>query len=194
MASRREADLGRLLRRLPLALAGAVVVWFVFKPVYNDILCYAAQAAARACEPLPHAALIVRDGDGVLLGRTDFRSDSGYLRIPLAQVDFNLVPFLALTFALPGALRRRGWQRALAALGVLAASHVLALVLQLKYLYAFQLGVWSTANYSGLARNVYGVLRYGFDLPVAFALPLLLWLVAFREQLQPLTRLSAGSR
>ncbi|MGE5236332.1 MAG: hypothetical protein ACM3O7_08300 [Acidobacteriota bacterium] len=189
MGSRRTTELARLLRRLPLALLAAVAVWVVLKPVYNELLCSATQAVARTFEPPPRAALIVRDGDGALLGRTDLRSDSGYLRISLAQIHFNLVPFLALTLALPGALRGRGWRRALAALAVLGLSHLLALLWQLKYLYAFQLGPWSTANYSDLARNVYGFLRYSFDLPVAFTLPLLLWLVAFRERLKPLVGL-----
>lgn len=176
-----NADLRVFLKRLPVALAAAVAIWVVAKPLYNPLLCAAAQGVARFGE-FPPASLVVHQGNHALLGRSDMRSNSEWLEFPLAQIDFNLVPFLALVFALPGWLAGRAWRRLLVALGVLAASHVLGLVWQIKALEALSMGPWSRATYSDLARNVYGTLRYFFDIPVTFALPLVLWVAAYPER------------
>lgn len=175
------ADLRAFVRRLPVALAAAVAIWFAVRPAYEPALCAAAQAVARFGE-VPAASLVVRQGSNALLGRSDMRSDSGWLKFPLTQIDFNLVPFLALVFALPGWLAGRGWRRLLAALGVLVVSHVLGLVWQVKALEGLAMGPWSRATYSDLARNVYGTLRYFFEIPVTFALPLVLWVGAYPEK------------
>ena len=82
----------------------------------------------------------------------------------------------------------------MAALGVLAAAHVLALLWQLKCFEAFSLGPWSRANYSDLARNVYGGLRYFFDIPVTFALPLVLWVATFPDKVFALAGWAAPAR
>lgn len=193
MASRPPAgEIRRFLKRLPLSILAAVAIWAIVRPAYNTVICATAQGVARAFEN-PRAALITPEGDYAFLSRTDLRADSSRLKTSLTQVHFNLVPFLALVFALPGSLRGGGWKRGLAALGVMAASHVLALIWQLKYLYAFSLGPWSTANYSDFARNVYGFLRYFFDLPVTFTLPLLAWVAAFPHRVLPLVGLEEAA-
>jgi hypothetical protein len=186
MLSRPPGDsLRRFLRRLPVAILVAAAVWGVVKRPYNVVLCQSAEAVARQTE-YPRAALVQADRDHAVLGRVDLRTNSGRLRISLTQVTFNLIPFLALVLAMPGALRRGGWKQLLFALPILALSHLLAVVIQLRCFYAFSLGEWSMANYSDLARNVYGGLRYFFDLPVTFCLPLLLWVGAFPGRVQEL--------
>jgi hypothetical protein len=187
------ADIRTFLRRLPLALAGAVVLWALARPIYAQALCAATQFLARVAE-VPPASAVVLQGDDALLGRTDMRADSGWLKVPLVQIHFNLVPFLALALALARPLAGGGWRRLLLALAVLAVSHVLALLFQLKFLEAFSMGPWSQANYSDLARNVYGTLRYFFDIPVTFALPLLLWIGAYPQQVFALVGLGAPVR
>ena len=174
-------ELRLFLRRLPLALVCAVFLWALAKPVYAPALCGTAQFVARLFEVPPASAVILQGGDA-LLGRTDMRADSGWLKFPLTQIHFNLVPFLALVLALPRPLSSGAWRRLLLAVAILASSHVLALLWQLKYLEAFSMGPWSRANYSDVARNVYGTLRYFFDIPVTFALPLLLWVGSYPKQ------------
>ena len=186
-----DGSLGRLLRRLPVAVVIAAALWVAVKRPYNVVLCWAAEAVARQTEH-PRAALVQPDGDYAILGRTDLRSDSGRLRISLTQIHFNLIPLLALVLALPGALARGGWKQLAYALPLLALSHLLALIVQLKCFYAFSLGDWSTANYSSFARNVYGGLRYFFDLPITFCLPLLLWVGAFPDRVEALVGLRAA--
>ena len=177
----RTSELRVFLRRLPLALVGAVILWALARPVYAPALCTTAQFLARVFEVPPASAIVLQGGDAVL-GRTDMRAGSGWLKFPLTQIHFNLVPFLALVLALPHPLSSGGWRRLLLAGAILASSHVLALLWQLKYLEAFSMGPWSGANYSDVARNVYGTLRYFFDIPVTFALPLLLWVGSYPKQ------------
>jgi hypothetical protein len=191
MPSRRpRTELGRFLRLLPVAVVAAAAIWLVVRRPYNVALCWAAEQVARQTE-YPRAAMVQADGDYAILGRTDLRSDSGRLRTSLTQISFNLIPFLALVLATPGSLKRGGWKQLAFALPLLSLSHLLALILQLKCFYAFSLGAWSDANYSSLARNVYGGLRYFFDLPITFCLPLLLWVGAFPERVQALGGLRA---
>ena len=52
----------------------------------------------------------------------------------------------------------------------------------------------SRANYSVVARNVYGTLRYFFNIPVTFALPLVLWVGAYPERVFALVGLPADER
>lgn len=187
------SELRVFLRRLPLALAGAVVLWVLARPVYTPILCAATQVLARLFEIPPASAVVLQGGDA-LLGRTDLRADSGWLKFPLTQIHFNVVPFLALVLALPRPLAAGRWRRLLVALAVLAAAHTLSLLWQLKFLEAFSMGPWSRANYSDLAREVYGALRYFFDIPVTFALPFLLWLGSYPERVLALVGLEAPAR
>jgi len=185
------AELRRVLRRLPLAMIAALVLWALARPAYDRFLCGATRALARALES-PPAALIVRDGDHALLGRSDLAPDAAKLRVSLTQVHFNLVPFLALTLALPGALAGGRWRRLVVVLAVFAVAHVLALFLQLRGHYAFSLGTWSLANVSNLERNLVGTARLVFDIVVTFGLPFAAWVVAFRERVAKLAGLTAA--
>lgn len=170
----------------------AAGVWLVVRGAYDPLLCWATERLARVYE-WPRAAQIVLDGDLVRLGRTDLRADSGRLELSITQITFNLVPFLALVLALPGWWARGGIRRLGAGLAIMLASHILALLWKLKCFYAFSLGAWSRANYSDLARNVYGGLRYFFDIPVTFTLPLVLWVGLFWRELSALLDFETNS-
>ena len=171
-----------------MALVAAVAIWAAIRPVYNPALCEVAQAMARFGE-FPAASLIVLRDNDALLGRSDMRAGSDWLRLPLTGIEFNLVPFLALVLALPHPLAGGHWRRLLAALGLLALSHALGVVWEMKALEALSMGPWSHANYSDLSRNVYGTLRYFFNIPVTFAFPLVLWVGAYSKRVFPLVGL-----
>ncbi len=179
-----------LLRRLPVAVLLAVGVWLALKPLYNPALAWVTQGVARLAE-YPRATIITVDGSYAIIGRSDLRSDSGRLKHSLTQIHFNLVPFMALCFALRGALTGAGWRRFVGALGVLAGSHVLSLFLQVKAFFAFNLGPWSAVQYSDFERNLIGGARYFFDIPVTFALPLILWVAAYPDRVFALVGLAA---
>jgi hypothetical protein len=184
-----SAELRRFFRRLPVAILLAATIWVAVKGPYGAALCWVTQTVARQIE-YPRAALITPEGDRAVLGRTDLRAGSGRMQVSLVQIHFNLIPFLALALALPGTLRRGGWKQLAMAIAILFVSHALALLWDLKCFYAFSLGPWSEANFSFLSRNVYGSLRYFFDLPVTFCLPLLLWVGAFPDRVRKLAALS----
>ncbi len=177
-----------MLRRLPLAVLLAVGVWLVLRPVYNPALVWVTQGVARLVE-YPRATVITVDGSYAIIGRSDLRADSGRLKSSLTQVHFNIVPFLALCFAFRGALRGGGWRRLGGAMGVLVGSHVLTLFLQVKAFFAFNLGPWSAVNYSNFERNLIGGARYFFDIPVTFALPLILWVASYPDRVLALVGL-----
>ncbi len=176
-----RADLRTFLRRLPLTLIVAALVWLGVRGAYNPALAWVTQGLARLTEA-PWATQIQVDGDHAIVGRRDMRADSGRLKLSLTQVHFNLVPYLALLLALPGWWRRDGLQRFGGSLLLLFMSHVLALLWQVKFFFATALGPWSTANYSSLAREALGGLKYFFEIPVTFTLPLLLWTGFFSAQ------------
>jgi hypothetical protein len=192
-SSKRTDEFGAFLRRLPLAALAAVLIWFAVRPVYYPALCSVAQFVERIYE-VPKVAQITPDRDGALLGRSDLRSDSARVRLSLTQVSFNLIPFLALVFALPGALKGRGWRAFATGLGLVAASHVLGLIIHLRFFYVFSLGAFSRATYSDLERNVVGAMRIFYDIPITFALPLLLWVGLFSDRVFALLGLSATPR
>lgn len=127
----RPGDLGRFLRRLPVAVLAAVAIWVVVKRPYNVFLCWAAESISRQVE-YPRAAMIQPDKDHAILGRSDLHASSGRLRISLTQIQFNVIPFLALALALPGALARGGWKQLAYALPLLVLSHLLHIILNLK--------------------------------------------------------------
>ncbi len=186
-----SAELRRFLWRLPLSVVAAAAIWLAVRPVYEPALCRSAEIAARMVE-FPKVAKILRDNGYALIGRTDLRADSGWLKLSLTQIHFNAVPFLALLFAFPGARTRDTFRRALVALAVLALSHLLALVANVKVFYATNLGSWSESQYSDTARALYGAVRYFFDIPVTFTLPLLLWVGVFRERVLALAGMAQG--
>jgi hypothetical protein len=190
---RRRASLGALLRRLPVSVLIAVTVWYVGREVYYPSLCWATEKVARIYE-WPRAAQLTRDGDNVLMGRIDLRADSGTLALSLTQVTFNFVPFLALAMALPGRWGRTRVTRLASALAIMFLCHLLTVLWQLKCFYAFSLGPWSQVNYSDMARSIYGGLRYFFDIPVTFALPLVLWAGAYFDEVLELLDLVPGSK
>ncbi|NCO69356.1 MAG: hypothetical protein GW878_02395 [Acidobacteria bacterium] len=188
-----SADLAAFARRLPMAVVAAVAIWFVARPLYNPVLASATQVVARFYE-WPRAAQILVDGDHAILSRTDLHSESAVLRVSLTQINFNLVPFLALVFALPGWWRGRGVKRLFAALAVFFAAHCLGLLWDLKAFYALSLGPWSAANYGTVLRNLYAGLRYFFEIPVTFTLPLVLWVGSYWDRVLVLTGLQVEAR
>ncbi len=187
------SELRTFLRRLPVALAAAVAIWALARPAYEPALGAAAQFVARIGE-WPQAALVLIQGHDAVMGRSDMRVGSAWLRLPLTQIHFNLVPFLALALALPKPLAGGAWRRGLVALAAFAVSHVLGLVWQVKSFEAMSLGPWSLATYSNLARDVYTTLRYFFELPVTFALPLALWVAVYPDRVFALVGFTADGR
>lgn len=169
------ASYRQFLRRLPAALAVAMVVWVLARPALDAAVTGIAELLVRAYE-YPRVTRLVVDDHRVQVRRSDFRTDSKIPTLPLTEVHFNTIVLLALSLALARPFSRRRLERLVMAWSVLLLSQALNLVFHVKTLYALGLGTWSTDHYSNLARNLYGFGQYFTDLPGRFSFPFLIWL------------------
>ncbi|GBC80540.1 hypothetical protein HRbin09_01781 [bacterium HR09] len=161
----------RFFRRLLYAFCASALAWLLLKGPYGAAVSWVAQGLTRMVS-FSTAPVLEAQGNHVVIGRRDFRADSGWLQLSLVQVHANAVPFFALGFAL--ATSRRARLAVLRASLWLAAAHVLFLVAEAQWFYASQLGAWSLANYSDFSRAFWGVLRFFLNLAVPYALPIVL--------------------
>lgn len=169
----------RFFRRLFFAFCVSALLWLLVKGPYGAAVSWVAQGLTRVVS-FSTAPVLQAQGNNVVIGRRDFRADSGWLQLSLLQVHANAIPFAALGWAL--ASSRKARIQVLKAFGLLAAAHVLVLVAEAQWFYASQLGAWSLANYSEFSRAVWGVLRFFANLAVPYALPIVLVFWAVPEE------------
>jgi len=163
------------LKRLPLTLLVAMVVWLLLRPVFDTATSGLAQLLIRSFE-YPRVTRLVVEDHMAQVHRADFRTDSGIPAIPLTEKHFNTIVLLALYLALPRPFSRRQLERLFMGWCILYLSQTINLFFHVKCLYALSLGEWSLQNYSDLSRDFYGFSRYFTDLPGRFSFPFLIWL------------------
>lgn len=163
------------LKRLPLTLIVAMLVWLVLRPVLDTAVASFAQLLIRSFE-YPRVTRLVVDNHRAEVHRSDFRTDSGIPAIPLTEKHFNTIVLLALYLALPRPFSRRQLERLFMGWCILYLTQTMNVVFHVKCLYALSLGEWSLQNYSDFARDFYGFWRYFTDLPGRFSFPFLIWL------------------
>ncbi len=163
------------LKRLPLALIIAMVVWLLLRPVLDSAVAGFTQLLVRSFE-YPRVTRLITEDHRAKVVRSDFRTDSGIPSIPLTEKHFNTIVLLALYLALPRPFGRRQLERLFMGWCVLYLTQTMNVFFHVKCLYAFSLGEWSIQNYSNFARDFYGFLRYFTDLPGRFSFPFLIWL------------------
>jgi len=163
------------LKRLPLTLVAAMVVWLLLRPALDTAVTALTQLVIRSFE-YPRVTRLVVDDHQAQVFRTDFRTDSGIPAIPLTEKHFNTIVLLALFLALPRPFSRRQLERLFMGWCVLYVTQAMNLFFHVKCLYAMSLGDWSLQHYSDFARDFYGFWRYFTDLPGRFSFPFLVWL------------------
>jgi len=163
------------LRRLPVTLIAAVVIWLILRPAVDTMVAGLAQTLIRAFEH-PRVTRLVVEDHRTQMRRTDLRSDSKVPSVSMTEVTFNTIVLLALYLALPHPFSRRQLERLFMGWCVLYFSQSINLLFHVKALYAMGLGEWSQHHYSDFARNVFGFGRYFTDLPGRFSFPFLIWL------------------
>jgi hypothetical protein len=155
-------------------------VWLALSPLYNRILTVGSENLIRVFESPDRSSFYLRDSGWMMVTRSDYGGGQGSLHeIRLADVHFNFLLWTAFAFATPGlALGPRGkaWGSGLV---VLALFHLVLTALQAEFVYATQLGEWSTSHYGPWARNVIGLTKHVADLPLKLAMPLVLWVAFF---------------
>jgi len=163
------------LRRLPVTLIAAVVIWLLLRPIIDTAVAGLAQTLIRSFE-YPRVTRLVVEDHRAQVRRTDLRTDSRVPSVSMTEVTFNTIVLLALYLALPRPFSRKQIERLFMGWCVLYLSQSINLLFHVKTLYAMGLGEWSQHHYSDLARNVFGFGRYFTDLPGRFSFPFLIWL------------------
>jgi len=163
------------LKKLPLTLLVAMVVWLLLRPVLDTAISSFAQLLIRSFE-YPRVTRLVVEDHRAEVRRADFRTDSGIPAIPLTEKHFNTIVLLALYLALPKPFSRRQLERLFMGWCILYLTQSMNLIFHVKCLYALSLGEWSLQNYSDFSRDFYGFWRYFTDLPGRFSFPFLIWL------------------
>jgi hypothetical protein len=163
------------LKRLPLTLVVAMLVWLALRPVLDSAVTGFTQLLVRSFE-YPRVTRLVVEDHRAVVHRSDFRTDSGIPAIPLTEKHFNTLVLLALYLALPKPFSRRQLERLFMGWCILYLTQTMNLFFHVKCLYALSLGEWSVLNYSDFSRDFYGFWRYFTDLPGRFSFPFLIWL------------------
>ncbi|MGE5279107.1 MAG: hypothetical protein ACM3SU_19095 [Acidobacteriota bacterium] len=171
------AAAGRMAAGFLLALA----FWFGFSAPYERVLAAAAEAVLRATERPAVTRLLPQEGE-ILVERSDFPPAADRPGLPAADLHFNLVLLASLY-----ALDRRPWQAGrvaafLEGCGVLFLTHVVALVFQVRSLYATGLGAWSAAHYGAVARNFWSAGFHFYQIAGRFAAPFAIWWALRRDE------------
>ena len=172
----RATDTSRaFLRRLPLGLVAAMLLWLILRPALDTAVCWTAQTLTRAFEH-PRVTRLVAEDHRAHVRRSDLHSDSIIPAIPLTEIHFNTIVLLALYLTLKRPHERRQLERLLMGWTILFLTQALNLLFHVKVVYAMQLGEWSYVTYSEFDRNLFGFLRYFTDLPGRFSFPFLIWM------------------
>lgn len=171
----RSSAAAAFLRRLPLTLFIAILVWLTLRPVFDTAVTGLAEVLIRSFE-FPRVTRLETIDHRTQVFRSDFRSDSGIPTIPLTEIHFNMIVLLALFLALPKRFSKKNLERLMMAWFLLYLTQTLNLFLHVKCIYALNLGEWSRQTYSDFSRNFYGFWRYFTDLPGRFSFPFVFWL------------------
>jgi hypothetical protein len=163
------------LRRLPIALIGAIIIWLLVRPALDSLIAGLTQTLVRSFEH-PRVTRLVIEDHRVRILRSDLRVDSKIYSVAMAEITFNTIVLLSLYLALPRPFSRRQLERLFMGWCVLIVCQIVNLGFHIKTLYATGLGEWSLHYYSDFARNAFGFGRYFTDLPGRYAFPFLIWL------------------
>ncbi len=176
----RTRVVGTFVKKLPLTLLIAMLLWLVLRPVLDVGVTGLAEILIRSFE-YPRVTRLEAVEHRARVFRSDFRSDSTIPTIPLTEIHFNTIVLLALFLALPKRFSKKNLERLAMAWFLLYLAQTLNLFLHVKCLYALSLGEWSQQTYSDFSRNFYGFWRYFTDLPGRFSFPFVFWLAFFWE-------------
>jgi hypothetical protein len=165
------------------ALAGfllALCFWLAFSAPYERLLARTGEILLRATERPPITRLSARGGE-ILIERSDMAPGAPRPGLPAADLHFNLA-LLAALFALdPRPWRSENVAAFLAASALLFAVHVVALLFQVRSVYAMDLGDWSAGHYGAAARNFWAGGFHFYQIAGRFAAPFAIWWLFRRE-------------
>lgn len=170
----------RLAAKGLAGFAAGVLIWMALSPLYDRALAAGAETILRAFENPPVTRLRPA-GDGfVTVDRADFDRRSKRPAMPVRDLTFNFVLLAALFAMAKRPFSDRNIGGLFAAAGILALTHLGAVVVEVMSIYVAKLGAWSRVNYGSLERNFWGVASHFYRLVLMYAIAFGLWWV-FRD-------------
>jgi hypothetical protein len=174
----------RLVRNALLWVIPVVLLWLLATSVYNRFLLGSAQNLVHLTEYPSVTDLLRKDDHFAYVSRRDFPPAHQLVRsFRVTDVHFHLIMLGVLFLAVPGI----PWRRRLENLGwaflITIFFDIFLIFFFVKFTYATQLGAWSEAHYGAFSRNVWGLAYHVLDLAFKFALPFLLWVGFYYQDL-----------
>jgi hypothetical protein len=164
------------IRNTLLCIIPVTILWVIAAPVYNRLLLSWASGVLHVFEHPNVTALLPKDSQDAFIQRLDFPpAKSLVYAFRITDIHFPLILLVSLFLGVPRISWRERLSNLLIAFFATAFFEVILVVLIVKSCYANQLGEWSLAHYGDVARNVYGMGKHLFDLPLKLGLPFLLW-------------------
>lgn len=155
--------------------------------MYARLLAPPAQLILRATEHPPVTRLRASETE-VIVDRSDFPVRSARPGVPFNDLTFNFIIMVALFAANRPVFSNRNVGMFLLAILILMGTHVAALVVQVKSIYAVQLGAWSVAHYGPISRNFWSGAAHFYRLVGMYGVAFLLWWI-----LRPATTAGAAT-
>ena len=164
----------KLAVRVLLGFLAGLALWWSATPAYDRLLAGVAEGAIRAFER-PRATRLYAEDRRLVIDRADFPSTSDRPSLPLDDLTFDVILFLALAATTKGLLRDRAMRGIALSCCVLFALHVLAVVANVEAFYATRLGAWSAAHYGAFSRNLWATATHFWRFVGCYAAAFLLW-------------------
>ncbi|MEO8218544.1 MAG: hypothetical protein ABI718_15825 [Acidobacteriota bacterium] len=161
------------LRTVVGFLAG-LACWMALSPSYARLLATLSEPLLRMSE-IPAVTRLVPDGKNIVVERTDFPKRSARPELQPEDLTFNIILLMTLFAMNSSPLSTRNVSGFLAAAGILCVTHVLALFVTIKSIYALQLGHWSLAHYGYYSRSFWSGAAHFYRLIGLYAIAFGLW-------------------
>jgi hypothetical protein len=171
----------RLAVKVLAGFAAGLALWVFLSPVYDRMIASVAAATMRAFEKPPVTRLRPAKDNFITVDRADFDPRSQRPAIPLRDLTFNVILLTALFAASKRTFSDRNIGGFIAAVVILALTHVLGAIAEVMSIYVAKLGMWSTVHYSDAQRTFWGVANHFYRLVLMYAIAFALWWV-FRDR------------
>jgi hypothetical protein len=177
---------GLLLRGSFFLILG-LALWVYVQPSYSRILVSVSQRLVSWTEKTS----IRLEGNNIVyvpMGLVAKGQKTVQAMREVRDLHYNSVIYFALALFLPGLKPgKRAWVLT-AGLLLLFFTQVLTVLVQVKFVYALQLGEYSRTHYGPWERNIYAFLKQFFELIGKFAFPFAIWMLfVYKEAIGYLT-------
>ncbi len=163
-----------LLRALKfiVGLLAGITLWWRATPLYNRLLCAAAEPLLHVDRRFAGAVLVALERTARVTSST---TDLPMAYIPADLLTYNVILLFVLFAANDRALGRANMRAGAISLAVLFATHVGGLLISVESTYALRMGTWSTTFYSDFGQDVWLVLELFYRIVGMFGVVFACW-------------------